>query len=132
MSIMHELSIAHELLNLVAEHTPAGMRVTVVRVQAGAMQAIDDDAMQLAWQAATQDSPFQGSRLELDLLPWRLSCEVCGRTWEGEDAFESCACGNPRASVTGSNDLMLTSLDVEETSEHNPSENLSRAQCPRS
>jgi hydrogenase nickel incorporation protein HypA/HybF len=114
---MHELSIAHELLNLVAEHTPAGARVVSVRVQAGAMQAIDPDAMQFAWQAATQGESLEGSRLDLELLQWHMECNDCGRTWEADEAFEPCVCGNPRPQIAGSDELTLVSLDVEDPRE---------------
>lgn len=114
---MHELSIAHELLHVVMEHAPAGARVISVRVQAGAMQAIDPDAMQFAWQAATQGEFAEGARLDLELMQWHLECGACGRTWEADEAFEPCACGNPRPTVAGSDELTLVSLDVEDPRE---------------
>ncbi|QNN24058.1 hydrogenase maturation nickel metallochaperone HypA [Planctomycetales bacterium ZRK34] len=124
---MHELSIANELLNVVNENTPPGARVVSLSVQAGAMQAIDADALQFAWQAVTQDDSLEGSRLEVELLPWRLECDQCDRVWESPEAFEPCTCGNVRPKVTGSDELLLVSLDVEQPGE--PTESLNHSQA---
>lgn len=109
---MHELSIATTLLDLVRQHTPEGAAVSRVHVRAGALRAIEPEAMQLAWSAATSETDLASSSLDLELLPWRLTCPDCGREWEADDPFEPCTCGCGHCQPSGSNELLLMSIDV--------------------
>ena len=111
---MHELSIAHALIDQVARHAPKEATVRTVRLQAGALQAIDPQAMQWAWKAATQDTDWDGSVLHLECLPWRMRCPQCDRTWESHDPLEDCACGCDRPHSCADHELTLLSLEVED------------------
>jgi Zn finger protein HypA/HybF involved in hydrogenase expression len=109
---MHELSIVQALMDLVNQHTPPGVAVEAVTVEAGPMRSIDDGAMQLAWQSTVVDTALAKARLEVRLLPWRLQCPACGLQWDSEELFVACACGNASPRPVGGNDLRLVSLDV--------------------
>ncbi|HVT82902.1 MAG TPA: hydrogenase maturation nickel metallochaperone HypA, partial [Phycisphaerae bacterium] len=74
---MHELSIAEALLDQVRRHLPPGSRVLTIRVEAGARRCIEEQALNLAWEALTQDTDLANSRLELATLPWTLRCNTC-------------------------------------------------------
>lgn len=112
---MHELSIARSLLGLVKENLPADTRLNTVSVRVGPLQAIDSRAMQFAWQAATEDTSFDGVRLSLTLVPWELHCRTCGRNWTSETWSDPCTCGSCRVDPVGGDELTLVSLDVDET-----------------
>jgi len=111
---MHEISIAESLLALVRRHTPAGMRVTQVSVEAGPHQGIDPDALAMAWQAVTLEANiWPDSTVKFTALPWNVSCPQCQRQWTGTDPFEPCTCGNQKTTPSGSAELRLISLEVE-------------------
>ena len=76
--------------------------------------AIEPDAMQWAWSAATRDSAFDGAELRIEILPWTLRCADCGRTFIGDDMFAPCACGSEKTSPDGGDELLVVSLEVEE------------------
>lgn len=111
---MHELSIATALLDLVGRHAPAGVTVRAVQVRIGPLQAIEPEAMRFAWQAATRNTEYDNTSLELDLLPWKLQCPECGRKFECTTADGACTCGSMTAVPIEGDDLTLVSLDVEE------------------
>jgi hydrogenase nickel incorporation protein HypA/HybF len=113
---MHEVSIAMALAEQVRQHRPAGQRVQKVAIEAGAMQAVEPDAMAMAWQSVVMGTDLAGAELELTRLPYRMNCPACGRSWESEDMFEVCACGSETTLPTGSDVLRLVSLEVEEAS----------------
>lgn len=110
---MHELSIAQALRRLVTQHTPSGAKVLRVHVQAGPLRAIEPQAMQWAWKAVTMDSNHEPPALELECLPWRLSCPGCGRWWTSQNPLEPCPCGCGEIHPTGGNELTLVSIEVE-------------------
>jgi hydrogenase nickel incorporation protein HypA/HybF len=114
---MHELSLAQALIQRVAVHVPEGGSVKRVRVRAGAMAAVEPDAMQLAWTAVTQGTHYQQAALELVIEPYRLRCPQCGREWESADLFVECECGYPRPQCRSDSALTLESLDVDVANE---------------
>lgn len=112
---MHELSIARALLGRVELHATADQTVLSVRVRIGPMKAVEPQSLLLAWRAATDGTRFDGTRLDFELLPWRMHCPVCGRTWEGGDWCEPCGCGCQQVQVDGSDDLVLLSITCDES-----------------
>lgn len=109
---MHELSIARSLLSLTREHVPADAVVRAVRVRVGPLQAIDPSAMQLAWQAATEDTSYRGVALTLNLVPWELSCRSCGNRWFSRSWPGRCRCGGHSTAPIDADELTLESIDV--------------------
>ena len=111
---MHELSSARALVRLVKEHQPPGSMVEVVQVQAGPLQAIVPEAMELAWQAVTMNTHLAGAKLQIAILPWRLRCLQCQRQWNANMLDATCACGSSRGVPEGGDELQLEYLEVTE------------------
>lgn len=110
---MHELSLAHSVVRIVRAHRPDRTIVRLVRMQAGPMRGVVPEAMQWAWQAATQGTELEASRLELDLLPWTLRCDDCGRQWKAEEIYATCGCGSQRTRPVGGDELAVLCIDVD-------------------
>ncbi|MAE64193.1 MAG: hypothetical protein CMJ18_07940 [Phycisphaeraceae bacterium] len=109
---MHELSIAEALTDQVRRHVPRVARVRSVHVVAGPMRAIEPDAMQWAWTAATQSTELAGAELELELRPWRLECPECHRGFESKEMFTPCPCGCATTRLVDGDELTLQSIEV--------------------
>lgn len=111
---MHELSIARSLLGSVNRHATHDVAIKCVHVRVGPLQAIEPDAMQWAWRAATVDTPYADAQLQLQMVEWQLRCDACGQRWESHDPLIACSCGNPTPQPIGDDELTLVSLEVEE------------------
>lgn len=111
---MHELSLAVAVLERAMERVPAGTRLRSVRIRAGPRRGIDRPAMELAWRAATADTPASQTTLVLELLPWNLLCPECGRRWQAQDPLDPCPCGTGRAGPVAGDELTLMSIDVDD------------------
>jgi hydrogenase nickel incorporation protein HypA/HybF len=110
---MHELSIAEALSEQVQTHLPVAHRLTSLRLRIGAKQGIDGDSLRWSWEMVVRGTAMEGSRMELEMLPWDLSCPECGRTWQSPELLVACNCGCATPVADGSSDLMLLSLEVE-------------------
>jgi hydrogenase nickel incorporation protein HypA/HybF len=110
---MHEFSIADALADQVRQHAPAG-RVVSVELRVGALRGIEPEALRMCWQAVTLDGPLAGSALEIEALPWSLTCAACGRAWQGRVPFERCACGSDDVTPVGSDELDLMAITVDD------------------
>ena len=83
----------------------------------GPLQAIDCDALQWAWQAARSGTAYAAASLDLESLPWSYRCDVCGRQWQAHEMADACVCGARDITMTGSDELLLLSLDVQGSDE---------------
>ena len=122
---MHELSIAQAIVEQVRLHAPIGVHVHHVCVRAGPMRGIEPNALQWAWQAATQNTALEQTELQLDELPWNLECPDCGNTFCSDDLYAPCQCGCDVTFPVGGDELTLMSLEIDQ---HMETEDTSIAQ----
>jgi len=111
---MHEMSIATALLEQIEAHIPAGATLRHVYVRAGAMQAIEPEAMRWAWRALTDATCHDGADLHVTIEPYRLHCDQCGHEWNSPNLFAECRCGCPSPRSVSSSGITLLSLTVDE------------------
>jgi hydrogenase nickel incorporation protein HypA/HybF len=111
---MHEISIAQALADLVEKKAPPAMTVHGLCVRAGAMRAIEPEALTWAWQAVTQGTRLDGSRLDLQILPWQVRCATCEKCWSDPEPSPTCACGSQNVYPVGTDELTLLSIRVED------------------
>ena len=111
---MHEMSIALAIRQLAARYRPAGCRVQAIYVQIGPLQAIDDTAMQWAWEAVSKGTDYEEADLKLESLPWRVRCPNCGHRWQTDLLDSTCICGSRRGIPEAGDELLVTHLDVTE------------------
>ena len=114
MAAVHEFSIAEALAEQVLAHAPAGARVREVELRIGALRGLEPEALRMCWDSVTFGTPLAGSVLNMELLPWSITCSSCGRTWTSPVPFVSCECGNATPTPQGSDELDLIALDVDE------------------
>ncbi|MFC4679370.1 hydrogenase maturation nickel metallochaperone HypA [Desulfovibrio legallii] len=96
---MHEMSIAQSLLQMAVEEIShrGCSRLQVVSVACGALSGVVPESLQFCFEILVKDTPHEGARLEITVLPLRLRCSQCGKVFggEGQDAlWEPCPdCG---------------------------------------
>ncbi|MCD6303549.1 MAG: hydrogenase maturation nickel metallochaperone HypA [Planctomycetes bacterium] len=110
---MHEMSIAAEVLEtvLAVAADNGADRVDEVQLSAGAMKLIVPEALDMAWQAVTEGTPAEGSRLVLTEVPIAARCNVCGRLFQPAiDNYLCPSCGQADVEITAGDDIILTSI----------------------
>jgi hydrogenase nickel incorporation protein HypA/HybF len=110
---MHELSIAEALAGQVRRHASSG-RVVTVELRIGALRGIEPDALAMCWDAVTHGTPLQGSTLEVESLPWSISCGSCLRAWTSDVPFERCSCGRDDTIPVAGDELDLVAITVDD------------------
>ncbi len=113
---MHEMSIAHGLVDAVADAAVArgGIRVTRVKVRIGAVSGVVAEALAFAYDVATDGTVLAGSILEIERVPLTLSCGACGESCcdDKTPQFVCPRCGDPAVVVQGRElDLVETEID---------------------
>ncbi|MFZ5812279.1 MAG: hydrogenase maturation nickel metallochaperone HypA [Thermodesulfobacteriota bacterium] len=118
---MHELSIAQNLLAIIQEemHKHGTPRLISVKVKHGRLSAIVPEALEMAFEALTIDSPLAGARLDTEEVPLVLSCRACGKQFSPESTdyvFAPCPqCGEEIGhTVVSGKELYIEYLELDE------------------
>lgn len=117
---MHELSIAHSLVEVVSETAKqnGASRVRAVHLRLGALAGVVRGALEFCYEIATAGTLLEGSELNIRELPVMIHCGVCGKDVELPDlaAFRCPECGTPSGDIRQGRELEVESieLDVEE------------------
>ncbi len=112
---MHELSVARDLLDLLAEHVGPrdAPRVTAVRVRLGTLAGVVADSLAFCFDTLAAETPFSGARLAIERVPAVCRCRDCGAEFAPADLVFLCrACGSPRAEVVSGHELELTAVEL--------------------
>lgn len=121
---MHELSIVSSVVDSVTESLEKypGARVTEVRLRVGALSAVVEDSLQFCYGIATADTPLQGSRLVVNIVPVTVHCDACGNEGaiENLQSFRCPHCGEPAGDVRHGRELEIEAIEIEEAEEVKP------------
>lgn len=114
---MHELSIAHRLIELVAEHVAAAgaRRAAAVTVRIGALATVHDAALRFSFELLREGTPAATAELRIVPVPVTIWCRPCGREMAllGIQTLACPACGTPSGDVRAGRDLDLESIELE-------------------
>jgi hydrogenase nickel incorporation protein HypA/HybF len=113
---MHEVSIATQLLELVAE-TAARHAVRVVRavqVDVGVMDAVSPEALRTAFALAAEGTLAAGARLDLTEVAIQAQCKGCAtRFAPALDNYACPGCGQADVQILEGRGIVLRSLECE-------------------
>lgn len=112
---MHELSLAEEVLHIVASTAAReqARQVRSVRLVVGALAGVEPDALRFAWEAIRDGSVASEAPLELVAVPATGTCADCGDVSPAWDRLEVCpACGGLARTITGGTMFTVDSLEI--------------------
>jgi hydrogenase nickel incorporation protein HypA/HybF len=115
---VHEIGIASSILSCVETEARRRPEVTIcaVGVRIGELSAIDKDALAFAFEALTRDTPLAHVLLEVEWLPRRQKCLVCGEEFAVQHLELNCPkCGDSRTTCVSGTELDVAYLEVEES-----------------
>ena len=111
---MHELAIADSIVAIASEHA-SGRRVTSVQVRIGHLRQVVPSALEFGFELCAHGTPVEGARLDIEAVPATGECRSCGAVTELTCfPFRCAACGHLDLEVTGGEELLVDSLEVEE------------------
>lgn len=89
---MHELGLAQNIVEMVAEHAE-GRRISRIILDIGVFAGVSIDAMRFCFDLATEGTALEGARLEINEIEGRARCQDCGRSFVQESVYMPCPCG---------------------------------------
>lgn len=113
---MHEMSIAHELVDSVAEaaRQAGATRVVRVTVRVGALSGVVAESLAFAYEVAAAGTLLAGSELLIERVPLALLCANCGPVNPADPRAQCPRCGEP-AAVTAGRELDVVSMEIDDS-----------------
>jgi len=112
---MHELSIAESIV-AVAERHAAGRPVCAVDVKVGLLRQVMPGALEFAFELTAKGTSLDGAELRIEQVAAAGRCRACGAQSVLEGFPLTCAaCGGLDVEVTAGEELLVDSLELEET-----------------
>jgi len=110
---MHEHALARAILQTALERA-RGRRVTAVETTVGALRQVVPSSLAFHFELLARGTLCEDAAFVQHLQPARLRC-ACGAEWElGELSFSCPRCGGTDTEVTGGEELLIDSIEVEE------------------
>ena len=111
---MHELSLCQSIGTIVRQHA-AERQVQVVHLTVGQLRQVVPETLVYCWSIVNEGTVCEGSVLDIDHVPGELTCDDCGERTVLQEMRVACgACGSSRVTVTGGEELLVTSIELAE------------------
>ncbi|MEM0961190.1 MAG: hydrogenase maturation nickel metallochaperone HypA [Bacteroidota bacterium] len=114
---MHELSIATSLVRLAEQSAreAGAARVTRVHLRLGVLSGVVREALDFAYDIATEGTMLTGSELVVEDVPLVVWCSACEseRSLSTITRFRCPTCDAPTPDVRSGRELEISHLDVE-------------------
>jgi hydrogenase nickel incorporation protein HypA/HybF len=112
---MHELSIAESVVEVALRHA-AGRRVTCVELKVGHLRQVVPSALEFAFELVSKGTALEGAELEIEAVEAAGRCRDCGTESRLVEFPLRCdACGSLDLEVTAGEELLVETLELEET-----------------
>lgn len=114
---MHELSIAHGIIDIVRQYVqqPELKRVRAVRLKVGDQSGVVVDSLEFSYSAITSDTDLKYSRLEIDRIPFVIECRSCFKQSQTERGVVVCpTCGKTDTRVVSGTELQVLDIEITE------------------
>jgi hydrogenase nickel incorporation protein HypA/HybF len=114
---MHEMSLAGGILRIVeaAAEREHFARVTLLRIEAGALAGVEVSALRFALEVMAQDTCLQGARIDIDTPPAAAWCMHCCTSVTMLARGDPCEhCGNYQLQPTSGTELRVVDMMVDD------------------
>lgn len=114
---MHEMSLAGSILRVVeaAAEREHFVRVTLLRIEAGALAGVEAGALRFALEVMAQDTCLQGARIDIDTQPAAAWCMQCCTSVAMLARGDPCEhCGNAQLQPTSGTELRVVDMMVDD------------------
>ncbi len=118
---MHELSIAHSIVQAVAEIALESNieHIDAVHLQIGLLSGVVKDALLFSYDVVAEGTCLEGSHLVIEELPVVIFCETCQaeQKLESIQRFRCPVCDTPSADIRQGKELEIIGIEVYDETE---------------
>jgi hydrogenase nickel incorporation protein HypA/HybF len=112
---MHELSLAQSIIDLVHQHVAEGERsqVASVRMKVGTMAGVVVESLSFSFSALTAGSALERAQLQVESIPYRIQCRLCGALSENDWGSTTCGeCASVETTIVSGTELQVVDIEL--------------------
>ncbi len=112
---MHEMALTEGIVDILQEEARrrAFSRVTLVRIEIGAISHVEPDALVFCFEAVSRGTVAEGAKLDIICTPGEGWCFNCEKTTPLTERFGACAfCGGRRVQMTQGDEMRVKELEI--------------------
>lgn len=115
---MHELPMVENVVQVVCaklDELKETRAVTAVRLKVGKMSSAVPDCLCFYFEFLRKGTPLENASLEIEEIPVKAVCRVCGKEFEVEGPIFFCPlCDSSRLEMIAGRELLVDSIEVED------------------
>jgi hydrogenase nickel incorporation protein HypA/HybF len=89
-----------------------GRSIRRLRVEVGALAAIDMRSMEFCFEVCAKDTPLEGAELLFESVKGRARCRACNADVELTQPYGECPCGSLSLDITGGQSVRLLDMEI--------------------
>lgn len=113
---MHEMGIAMQIVEIAIASIPADLenaRIDRVNLKVGKLAAVVPDSLHFCFQIASQDTPLNNAKLNIEEIPVVARCIDCHVEWTVlEPVFRCGQCSSGSVEIISGRELDIISIEV--------------------
>jgi hydrogenase nickel incorporation protein HypA/HybF len=112
---MHEFSIIQNIIDIVKDSASAHgiTKVSAVEVEVGQASGVIREAMEFAWEAATNGTLLGHAELKIKEIPLLVRCGICSRKYSPCEIYEACpGCGEINPEIITGRELRVVCIET--------------------
>ncbi len=112
---MHEMSIAMNIVEIAVQSAKqhGAQKINSITVEIGALSGVVPEALEFCFEAATKDTPAEGSKLEIIYLKAEAHCPHCGIHFETDQFLNICPNCGQQVFAQGAHQLQVKTINVD-------------------
>lgn len=117
---MHELSIAQNIIQIVNSSVEQDKHrlVDKINLKVGLLSNILIESLKFSYNSIIENTHLKNSRLEIEVLPIRISCNDCSEITTTNDFIFSCPnCKSSAINVIGGDEMVISSIHLRDERE---------------
>ena len=115
--LMHELSIAQEIIDVAVRTIPSENHhlVKTIRINIGEFSNIIPDSLLFCYNSLIDSSPISNCRLEIELIPLTVFCSDCSVNIKIISPNFLCSnCGGTNIRIISGQDISIKEIELED------------------
>ena len=113
---MHELGITQSVVEIALRTAEAqgAQKIHSLTLEIGSLAGVVPEALEFCYEACSQGSLLEGSRLIIEEVPARARCRDCGKEYVLGDLLACCpACGSAASDLLCGEEMRIKEMEID-------------------
>ena len=110
---MHELSIAHNIIEIVEEHAKKhdATAISEIELIVGTISGVIPETLEFALEVSVKNTILDGAKISINVINAKAKCLSCNKEFEVDDIYTMCShCNSLKFEIIQGKELKVKSI----------------------